>query len=229
VLLMTRQGDSFLDAGLRGYLGITLGNGSNIYDCVSVHGDLTNIARIGAQSYCSVFHQALTQETSRLLYLATQGYNPDMGIGVWRRPVDGGTHNPRGAQFAFLSGRPYRWNHVDLRTNVQTIVERLFGVGSDVAEGATPRVRLDLRAPSPALGTAAVGFSLPLSAETWLRVYDTQGRAVRTLFQGRLGAGHHSRPWDGRDGAGVAVSAGVYYLRLDAGERGLTRPVLLVR
>ncbi len=57
--------------------------------------------------------------------------------------------------------------------------------------------------------------------ETDLAVYDASGRRVRTLVSGSLPAGLQSATWDGRDGSGRPVSAGIYFLRLTWG--GLPR------
>ena len=229
VLLMSRQGANFLDEEMRDYLGITFVNGSTIYDCISVHPELTDLTRIGTQSYCGAFDQQLTQPTSTLLYIATQGYNPDAGIGVWRAPEGGGTHNPDGAQFAFLSGRPYRWDATDLSTNIETIIGTLFAGSADVNEELPPVAHLALRAQSPALRTALIEFALPVATPARLTVHDAQGRVVRTLVDGELGAGLHSLRWDGRSDGAAAAPAGIYYVRLEAADQKAVGTLLMVR
>ena len=57
------------------------------------------------------------------------------------------------------------------------------------------------------LATDAAGVSL------W--VYDVLGRRVRQVWQGPLGAGRHRFVWDGRDGGGKAVAAGVYLYQVE--------------
>jgi flagellar hook assembly protein FlgD len=52
---------------------------------------------------------------------------------------------------------------------------------------------------------------------------------VRTLVDGRQGAGMHVARWDGRNQAGQKLSAGVYLYRLQAGDKTLTRKLVLVR
>ena len=47
-----------------------------------------------------------------------------------------------------------------------------------------------------------------------LELFDIAGRRVRTLARGVLAPGPHTTVWDGRDGAGHAVGAGVYFVRL---------------
>ena len=63
-----------------------------------------------------------------------------------------------------------------------------------------------------------------------VRVYDVKGRLVRSLVIDEvLHPGEHILGWDGTDEAGTKVAAGVYYCRLQIGERSLTRRVILLR
>jgi len=231
VLLMTRNGESFLEPPLQTYLGITgVTPGRTFYDCISMHTELTNIARLGTQSYNITFAPELVLPTSTLLYVADQGYTPNLGIGVLRAPTEGGTHNPFGGRFAFLSGRPYRWNHADLAANVETIVTSLMGGGAGLGgEQSAGRAHLALRLPSPALGAAQVAFRLPRATSVQLAVFDSQGRRLSVLTDAQWPAGEHRLAWNGRTDRGAAAPAGIYYVRLQAAEEALSRPLLLIR
>ena len=46
------------------------------------------------------------------------------------------------------------------------------------------------------------------------RLYDLQGRLVRTLHQGALSRGVTSMPWDGRGDDGTMLGAGIYLARV---------------
>lgn len=50
-------------------------------------------------------------------------------------------------------------------------------------------------------------------------VFDIQGRRVKTLAEGALGAGVHSIPWDGNAQPGDPAPAGVYFLRVTGEDR----------
>ncbi|MCK4415173.1 MAG: hypothetical protein KAY32_16700 [Candidatus Eisenbacteria sp.] len=229
VLLMTRRGDDFLDADLGDYLGIDVLGTGYLYDCVSVHPDLSTISRIGTQSYCMTFDRSLGQATSTLLYEARSGYTPDRGIGVLRVPAEGGSHNPKGGQFAFLSGRPYRWDHADLAANVETIIGWFQDAWADAPEASNAvRPRLDLRLASPVHGETPMRFSLPRAGVIRLVILDSQGRIIRDLADGDWPAGEHHLTWDGRGTCGLSVPSGRYYVLLREGAAQISRPLVLV-
>jgi flagellar hook assembly protein FlgD len=62
-----------------------------------------------------------------------------------------------------------------------------------------------------------------------LRVYDLRGALVRTLVDADLPRGSHQATWDGRDASGRGMASGSYFARLEAGGRGETVRMALVR
>ena len=86
--------------------------------------------------------------------------------------------------------------------------------------------------PNPGHGPTGIQLHLagapgerPLDAEA--AIYDLAGRRVRTVHRGPLARGLTTVSWDGRDGRGQRLSAGVYLLRLSAG--GHTAVARIVR
>ena len=110
-------------------------------------------------------------------------------------------------------------------------VDAQVTVGStlDVPGGAPGRSTLLLRAfPNPARVGTSLRFALTDAAPVQLEVFDTLGRSVRLLREGMLPAGDHEARWDRRDDRGSAVPAGLYFIRLRAGnEQALRRIVVL--
>jgi flagellar hook assembly protein FlgD len=60
-------------------------------------------------------------------------------------------------------------------------------------------------------------------------VFDVNGRLVRTLVRSTLGPGERCVAWDGRDRRGLAVSSGMYILRLSTSGRIWTSRLMVVR
>ncbi len=83
--------------------------------------------------------------------------------------------------------------------------------------------------PNPFNPQTSILFELPVAAATTVDILDVRGHRVRQLFQGALPAGNHSQVWDGRDGAGHGVGAGVYLVRVRSGRHDATTKVLLAK
>jgi flagellar hook assembly protein FlgD len=83
--------------------------------------------------------------------------------------------------------------------------------------------------PNPFNPATQIQFDLAQRENVRVSVYDVSGRLVSTLFEGELGSGPHSIPWDGTAADGARVASGVYFyvLRTDAGEVAKRRMVLL--
>ncbi len=104
---------------------------------------------------------------------------------------------------------------------------RAVTVGTGV--GLLPGLRAVQVAPNPAPSATTVQFQLGRGDAVQVAVYDLKGRRVRTLDLGNLGEGVHATTWDGRDGAGHDVSAGVYLVRVSTTQQTVTRKVVLTR
>ncbi len=83
--------------------------------------------------------------------------------------------------------------------------------------------------PNPFNPSTTISFTLPGAAAVVVRVYDVNGRIVRTLIDSPLAAGDHLAVWDGKDAAGRAAAAGIYYCRIEGGAQSATRAMVLVR
>lgn len=100
---------------------------------------------------------------------------------------------------------------------------------SVAAPDAAPELSLGAPWPNPGNPGSEIRFTLDARQQVDLVVFDLKGRAVRRLVSGQLEAGEHRRVWDGRTDGGQAAASATYVLRLQAGERVLTRKTLLVR
>jgi flagellar hook assembly protein FlgD len=62
-----------------------------------------------------------------------------------------------------------------------------------------------------------------------LTVYDLLGRPVCNLFEGNSPSGVHELTWDGRDGAGRPVAAGVYWIYMTTATNRLSQKIVLLK
>jgi len=122
-----------------------------------------------------------------------------------------------------------------LQYNVQHDGVYVPPVSTGIAGGqaAAPHWQMGLAAPSPFRSSTAISFSLGLEidAPVGLVIYDVQGRRVRTMLAERAssGTGEWTAIWDGRDDRGREQAAGVYWWTLRAGDRVMSRSVVLAR
>jgi C1A family cysteine protease len=88
---------------------------------------------------------------------------------------------------------------------------------------------LETGRPNPFGRTSAIQFSVADPAPVELAIYDVAGRLVRVLWSGPHPIGPDIASWDGRDARGERAAAGVYFARLEQGERSVTSKLVLIR
>ena len=121
--------------------------------------------------------------------------------------------------------RPY---HLVSPAVAQAGASALVPAAEEPAVARVTRVELEQSRPNPASGPLEIGFSLPEAGWADVRVYDVQGREVRTLAAREFAAGRQSVVWDGRDASGREVPRGIYLYRLQAGPVVLTRRAVVL-
>jgi len=89
--------------------------------------------------------------------------------------------------------------------------------GQNVSVPAAPTALRFSVFPNPARN-ATLSFALPTDEQVELAVFDVSGRQVAVLARGFMPAGEYTRNWGGRDENGRQVGAGVYFIRLKAGD-----------
>jgi hypothetical protein len=112
----------------------------------------------------------------------------------------------------------------------RTVVEQ-FDVGTVVAApevAAAARGRIEV-APSPTRGPTLISFAVPAAGPAELEILTVHGRRIRRLEVDAAGA-RSQVSWDGRTETGRPVPAGVYFVRVTAGERMVgTRRIIVLR
>jgi flagellar hook assembly protein FlgD len=83
--------------------------------------------------------------------------------------------------------------------------------------------------PNPFNPQTTISFTHAERARATLSVYDVKGRLVRTLVDEMIGEGYQERVWDGKDASGSQVGSGVYFYRLTAGDKTLTKKMVFLK
>jgi hypothetical protein len=77
--------------------------------------------------------------------------------------------------------------------------------------------------PNPSMGDVKIIFTLPKKEKISLKAYNVAGRLVDVILRGTLEPGLHRVVWSRK------VPSGLYFIRLEAGDKNLTRRVIRLR
>jgi M6 family metalloprotease-like protein len=82
--------------------------------------------------------------------------------------------------------------------------------------------------PNPFNPHTTISFSIKNPDQhSSLKIFNSKGQLVRTLFSGIPGSRELSLTWDGRNDRGQSLSSGIYLYRLESGDKRLTRKMIL--
>jgi len=105
-----------------------------------------------------------------------------------------------------------------------------IGFESGIPEPFPDGYILGQNVPNPFNPSTEISYWLPQAQAVSLKIFDTSGKLVRSLINGEMQAkGENSVRWNGKDGHGRQVAAGGYFYQLKAGERALTKRMLLLK
>jgi hypothetical protein len=83
--------------------------------------------------------------------------------------------------------------------------------------------------PNPFNPSTTIRYGLVTESNVSARVYDLLGNQISTIVQENHKPGYYTVRWEGCDEKGVAVSSGIYFLRLTVGGRSEVMKMVLVR
>ncbi len=83
--------------------------------------------------------------------------------------------------------------------------------------------------PNPFNPETRISFEMEKGADVSLEVFDILGRKVSTLHSGYLPTGSYEFSWYGADESGRQAASGIYFYRLSAGDKSITRKMTLLK
>jgi len=101
-----------------------------------------------------------------------------------------------------------------LGTVESPMVLRGDGYGPDIPD----EIGLSQNFPNPFNPITEIRYNLPIDQVVAITVYDLNGRVVKSLINSAQSAGYHKVIWDGTNENGIAISTGIYFYQMRAGD-----------
>lgn len=83
--------------------------------------------------------------------------------------------------------------------------------------------------PNPFNPSATLSYALASKAEVRLQIFNSRGQLVRSLNEGSKNPGSYSLIWDGTDDGAQSQSTGVYFFRLQVGDKVFNSKAVLLK
>jgi hypothetical protein len=117
------------------------------------------------------------------------------------------------------------WHYILDFEAAEELAKTLTAVGPETPGRTVPKeFRLEQNYPNPFNPSTVIEFTLPQRAHVSLELYDVLGRRVMTLVDGTLEAGSHRTVVDAS-----RLAAGVFFYRLTAADRSMTKKMMVLR
>ena len=107
--------------------------------------------------------------------------------------------------------------------------EQIISLLSTDAEVIPDKFIIKQNFPNPFNPKTTISFEIPLESLVSLTIYDIQGKVVRKLVHRSRLVGSYNMVWDATNDKGLAVSAGMYFYRLEFNDVVKTMKMLLVK
>jgi hypothetical protein len=101
--------------------------------------------------------------------------------------------------------------------------------GFESVEALPTEFRLLQNVPNPFNPVTRITYHVPQRSVVSIRVYDVNGRLVRTLIDSVTDPGRRTAAWDGRSNSGVSVGSGVYFCTMEAPDFRESRKLMLLK
>jgi hypothetical protein len=116
----------------------------------------------------------------------------------------------------------------DERNRINTWLETGTDPLSNITELTTGTIpaqyTLSQNYPNPFNPTTNIEYSIPLSGQVSLKVYNTLGQVIATLFEGNQRAGNYLATFDGS-----GLASGIYLYQLKSGKTTITKKLVLLK
>lgn len=116
----------------------------------------------------------------------------------------------------------------DKRTYILSTLVSTNSVASPSLE-APLNFGLSQNYPNPFNPTTSIEYEIQTRSHASIRIYNSLGQLVTTLFDEEKTPGGYAERWDGKDDRGVSVATGAYYYQLQVGDFVSSKKMLLIK
>ena len=144
----------------------------------------------------------------------------------WDGSGEGVTDGPRGAAFD-ADGNLYLadfYSH-----GIYHYAEDYSFVDKDRLTVLPDRYVLKQNYPNPFNPATSIEFSIPVSENVNLSIYNIEGRLVKTLVNQKMMSGQHVIEWNGTNQIGSKVASGMYIYQLKTNKKVLNRTMTFIK
>lgn len=99
----------------------------------------------------------------------------------------------------------------------------------EIDQSYPERITLFENKPNPLIENTTIRFFMNKKSKVTLKIYNSSGRLVKTLIDGKMNAGYNEIEWDGRNANNKKLISGIYFCRLTCGSVNRTRKLVLMR
>lgn len=92
-----------------------------------------------------------------------------------------------------------------------------------------PTLALNQNYPNPFNPTTTIAFTSSISQPVNLAIYNIKGERICTLLNGKANAGENKLVWSGKNDKNLPVSSGIYFYKLQIGDKTITRKMILLK
>ncbi len=115
------------------------------------------------------------------------------------------------------------------RVEYDTGGSRVLLFQTEAVETPAMPLALEQNVPNPFNPVTEIRYYLPEAVDVRLEIYDISGRLVGRLADGLQPKGWQTVRWEGTDAGGRPVASGVYFYRLRAGKKVVSKKMVLLR
>jgi len=102
--------------------------------------------------------------------------------------------------------------------------------GLDIEENLQTSAQTALHlSPNPFYSTADIQYKVIRAGKVKVDVYNIKGQHIKSILEETKSSGSYQLIWDGKDKAGNKVAPGIYFMRLEADGKALTKKMLKLK